>query len=456
MPVRDMDRSRLGWWVLAAVFAATIGYIVYSFLGTFVFGVFLYYATRPVYRRLNARTSHSNVAAAISLFALALPALLLLAYTVAVGLGELNAFLETQEASFGQFQTLLEPYFDISSAIDNPRAILGEPSIRQALLAILGDLSKYLGFIGTAALHLFIMITLAFYLLRDDHRIATWFHRRFSDTDGVVEAYGRVVDRDFSNIFFGNILNAFFTGIIGAISYSAINYVSPAGVSIPYPFLLGLLTGVASLVPVVGIKLVYVPIAILVSIQTGGDPALLWFPILFVIVSFVIVDVIPDLVLRPYVSGRGLHLGMVMLAYIFGPLLFGWYGIFLGPMILVLFVHFVRLVLPELLAGKPIEPEAVGPDLWTGTNDSSAVQDTHIGTEGRDATESNGVPLSQTDDSTSGDSSGTSSRNPSDDRHPDADAHRAYDLDADSGSDTDSDSDVEDAPESDSGDHDSG
>jgi predicted PurR-regulated permease PerM len=50
---------------------------------------------------------------------------------------------------------------------------------------------------------------------------------------------------------------------------------------------------------------------------------------------------------------------MVMLAYIFGPLLFGWYGIFLGPMLLVLLVHFVALVLPELLAGAPIEPQAI-------------------------------------------------------------------------------------------------
>lgn len=369
MSVRDIDRARLGWWMLALVFAVTLGYIVYAFLGTFVFGVFLYYATRPFYRRLKERTAHTNVAAAISLFALALPALMLLTYTVAVGLSELDTFLQTRDVSLGQFQTLLEPYFDLSSAIEDPRAILEEPTIRAAILAIVGDLGKYLGFIGTAALHLFIMITLAFYLLRDDHRIASWFHLRFSDTDGVVEAYGRVVDRDFSNIFFGNILNAFFTGIIGAISYSAINFVAPPGTAIPYPFLLGLLTGVASLVPVVGIKLVYVPIAILIAIQTGGDSTLLWFPALFVVVSFIVVDVIPDLVLRPYVSGRGLHLGMVMLAYIFGPLLFGWYGIFLGPMILVLFVHFVRLVLPELLAGKPIEPEALGEDVWTSAVD---------------------------------------------------------------------------------------
>jgi hypothetical protein len=50
-----------------------------------------------------------------------------------------------------------------------------------------------------------------------------------------------------------------------------------------------------------------------------------------------------------------------MIAYTFGPLLFGWYGIFLMPMLLVLVFHFARLVLPELVQGRAIQPTAVDP-----------------------------------------------------------------------------------------------
>jgi hypothetical protein len=65
---------------------------------------------------------------------------------------------------------------------------------------------------------------------------------------------------------------------------------------------------------------------------------------------------------RLRLSGEGgLHVGMVMFAYIFGPLLFGWYGLFLGPIALVVIVHFARLVLPELLDGERIQPYAVDP-----------------------------------------------------------------------------------------------
>jgi hypothetical protein len=57
---------------------------------------------------------------------------------------------------------------------------------------------------------------------------------------------------------------------------------------------------------------------------------------------------------------------MVMFAYILGPLLFGWYGIFLGPMILVLVMHFARIILPELLTREQVRPAAVDPGTLIG------------------------------------------------------------------------------------------
>ena len=349
----------MAWWTIAVLLFAVLVYVVHSFIGTFVFGIFIYYATRPVYRRIDAYIRPPSLAAALSLLVLALPALLLLTYTVAVALQELSKV--STQVDLGELGTLLDPYIDLSRIVQNPEQLLNEPNLRAVIQESLNQALNYLGFIGIAALHLFVMILIAFYLLRDDRRLASWFRRRFADSDGVVVAYGTAVDRDFQNIFFGNILNAMVTGVIGALAYNGLNQIAPAAMIIPYPTLLGMLTGVASLIPIIGMKLVYFPVAgYLTYVGATVDPRLLWFVAAFVAVSFVIVDAIPDLLLRPWVSGRGLHLGMVMFAYIFGPLLFGWYGIFLGPMLLVFIVHFVQLVLPELLAGHPLEPDAVG------------------------------------------------------------------------------------------------
>ncbi|WP_435358794.1 AI-2E family transporter [Haloarchaeobius sp. DFWS5] len=373
----DIDRSRIAWWATALTLAGALLYVFYSFIGTFVFGIFIYYSTRPVYNRMKRRIRPPSLAATVAIFTLALPFLLLLAYAIAIGLQELNNFTSSLDTTDGgqasQIQTLLEPYFTLANQIQNPADLLENQEGIAVLTDLLNNSQQVIGLVGTGALHLFIMIALAFYLLRDGHKLSRWFTSTFGDDRGVMTTYLTAVDRDFRNIFFGNILNAILTGIIGAISYSVLNVYAPGStaggpeVFIPYAALVGLLCGAASLIPVVGMKLVYFPVAGFMFYQSaqvdGGN--VFWFPILFVAVSFVIVDVIPDLILRPYVSGRNLHVGAVMFAYIFGPLLFGWYGIFLGPMILVCSVHFARLILPELLHRETLQPYAVDPTYFT-------------------------------------------------------------------------------------------
>lgn len=145
------------------------------------------------------------------------------------------------------------------------------------------------------------------------------------------------------------------TGGIGAVTFSLLDSLAPAGLGIPHPALLGFLTGVASLVPVIGMKIVIIPLSgYLFSRAFLADASGFWFPIVFLVVALVVVDLIPDLVLRPYVSAREVHTGLVMGSYLFGPLLFGWYGLFLGPVLLVVSMNFIDQVLPDLMAGRPI------------------------------------------------------------------------------------------------------
>ncbi|WP_458205483.1 AI-2E family transporter [Haladaptatus sp. NG-SE-30] len=388
----NIDKSRAAWWAAGGVLGLATLFVIYSFIGTFVFGLFLYYATRPVYRRLRRVVRPPSLAAAVALLALALPAILLVVYTLAIGLQELSTVV--QNTPVESLPESVRQYANVSTVAQHPEQFLMNGNNTKIIEEAFGSTLKYVGFVGTAALHLFVMIAIAFYLLRDDHKLSRWFRRTFGDTEGVLEAYVQRVDTDFNSIFFGNILNAFLTGTIGAISYNVINMVAPPGLAIPYPTVVGLLTGVASLIPVVGMKLVYFPVTAVIGVDAlmMRDPGVLWFPAVFALVSFVIVDSIPDLVLRPYVSGRNLHVGMVMFAYIFGPLLFGWYGIFLGPMLLVLVVHFVEVVLPELIAGKPIQPWAVDPTYLQGGQSipqppRDPVESADIGTTGMETTE---------------------------------------------------------------------
>jgi predicted PurR-regulated permease PerM len=350
-PIQWVDREHLGWILLGLFVAGVFGFVFYSYVGTFVFAVFIYYATRPVYRRVERYVRPPSLAAGVSLFLLALPVLLLFGFTVLTAINEVEAFLSRNQLNTVAGQTKADIY--ATSYIDQ----LTSPGKLAKNLPDIFDQLQDAGIIagvraiGNGIMHGFIMVGVAFYLLRDDQQFSRWARDTFGDDDGLLEEFMDAVDHDYHQVFFGNILNALITGLIAAVTYNAVNFVSPAGLSVPYPTLIGLLSGAASLIPLVGMKLVYVPVTVYLfgTALTSGGVDSLWFPATFAAVAFFVVDVIPDMVLRPYVSARDLHMGTMMFAYLLGPLLFGWYGIFLAPMLLVIAVRFNRIVLPELL-----------------------------------------------------------------------------------------------------------
>ena len=363
----EFDRSRLAWWVIVFALAAVLAYVLYAFLGIFLLGLFVYYATRPIYRRVAARSPSPTLAVVGSLAAVALPILVLITYTVVVGVNELNQLVNAESLVF------LDPYVDTSLLSANPQELFANYRGRLSDLTLesvrgaLGAVVEYVGLIATALIYLFVVLAIAFFLLRDGDCLAGWY-KGIVGADSAAYAYAAAVDRDLQTLYFGNILTAFAIAIVAAISYNALDAVAPGGLGVPSPTLLGLLTGVGSLIPVIGIKLVYVPIAVYVgAVAALQSPGQLWFPAAFVLVAFVIVDTLPELLLRPYISGRSLNVGLVMFAYILGPVLFGWYGLFLAPLLLVLIVQAARLILPDLVRGGDVRPDT--PALLHSTGD---------------------------------------------------------------------------------------
>jgi len=375
------EGSETGWWLLTVVLGVTVALVLWQFLGALVLGVFVYYATRPVYERMAGRIGVPSLAAFAALFLIALPVIVLIAYTVLVAVAEVRTLTGTELALFGN---LLQPFVDLPSLPRDPQqlvtVVVSDPGQFQsfwrpeAFQQGLGVVAAYVDAFVSALLNAFIALTVAFYLLRDDHRLAAWFRAAVTDADPAFDEYARVVDQDLQTIYFGNILNAFVVAVVAGISYNALDLLAPAGISIPTPTLLGLLTGAASLIPVVGMKLVYVPVGVyLLGVALVVDSRLAWVPIAFLVVSLVVVDGLTEVLLRPYISGRNLHVGLVLFAYILGPLFFGWYGLFLGPLLLVLVVHLARIVVPDLVRGGAVTPGAVGGDPIPDADASDAV-----------------------------------------------------------------------------------
>jgi len=175
-------------------------------------------------------------------------------------------------------------------------------------------------------LRLFVSFTLAFYLLRDDYKIAQWFRRSFEHQPAAV-TFVEQVDADLTTIYTGNLITIGASGLLAVSTYYVLDIIAPAGTGVQFPFLLGLLTGVATLIPAIGMKLIYYPYTgyLVWQVVSKGEGSL-WFPVVFFLVTVVVVDVIPDFFIRSYVSKGELNMGLLLLTYVLGVVAFGWYG----------------------------------------------------------------------------------------------------------------------------------
>lgn len=335
------DRHESVAWILVGVLiTVVVAFVLYSFIGAIVVGIFLYYATRPICRWIDQWIDHPDLSATVTLLTVGLPILFILAYATFIGIREVDQFFAV--ANLEQLRTVLEPYVDLVSGSEG-----------QGLLGILrGNISRAGRFASSATawlLRLFVIFTLAFYLLRDDYKIAQWFRRSFENQPSAV-TFAEQVDDDLTTIYTGNLITIGMTGLLAVGVFYGLDVVAPAGTGVQFPVLLGLLTGVGTLIPAIGVKLIYFPYTgylVWQAVSGGGDP--LWFPVVFFVVTLVVVDVIPDFFIRSYVSKGELNMGLLLLTYVLGAVAFGWYGVFFAPIVLVVFIHFGRDILPVLL-----------------------------------------------------------------------------------------------------------
>jgi predicted PurR-regulated permease PerM len=354
-----MDEKRFVVALFGLTVALVAGYVVYRFVAAFTVAVFLYYSTRRFYHSLERLRLPSRIRAVVALSVIAVPLLVLLSSAVVLLLVEARRFVTEYPVAetFSAGGAWVDQLRELSTiSLDNVVAVYRSGQF-DPLVAFLADNAALLtNTVSGFLLNLLITVVVTYYLLIDGSRLHDWLLR--FDDDATVREYLEAADAELEAVLYGNLLNVIAISIIAIATYTGYNAVAPAAVSVPYPTLAGALTGVASLIPVIGMKIVYVPLAAATATPTllGGDIAPLAYVVAFVVVAVVVVDTVPDLLLRPYFSGETTHVGLLMLAYILGPVVFGFHGLFLAPIVLVLLLTFGDAALPQLLGVEPADP----------------------------------------------------------------------------------------------------
>jgi predicted PurR-regulated permease PerM len=365
---RIVDELDLGWWAFALVIGAVVAFVGWIYLPWVVFGLFVYYVARPIERRLEQWVPSPNIAAAVTLLLIVVPIVALLAAAILVTITELSKFLTDDVVA--RIDALLP--VAVGTLPQDPVELTNELLASfsgGAAQTVFDTVARTVGSVAAALYNAFLSLLFAFFLLREDERLATWFRANIADGDTDTVRYLAAVDAGLSSVYFGYTVTIFVVMVLAGIVYSAFNLIAPPGLAIPAPLPMAVITGVFTIVPLVGRSIVYLVVtAYLAIVALESNPAFLWFPLAFVLVMELPFDNLIRIYVRPALSGRLFPMGLIVFAYLIGPPLFGWYGIFFGPFLMVVVVLFVQWKLPRLLhpaqeMDGPLDPFEPGPAL---------------------------------------------------------------------------------------------
>ncbi len=351
-------RDKRYWLVFGIISVGLLLYMIFPFIDVIIYGIFIYYITRPVYERINNRICSKNISATLALIIFVLPVILILVYAISVASHELMRFLEGVDYTIPSeyyLGNILEELSYLGQKMTPQQIwelIITNKDLTGLLILPLESLAKPLESLVNLGLKLFFMFTIGFYLLKDGKRLREWLLGSSLKVDNELsKRFLDSVDKDLHRIFFSNILIAMLTSTIGITLFYILNLLAPEHLAIPYPFLMGLLCGIAIFIPAIGIKIVLVPLYIYIIAQaflSGILLSSLGFILISIVLVFLFVDISPDIVLRPIISSRVIHPGVIILSYLFGVMVFGFVGLFLGPMIVVVVTNFMAIVFPRI------------------------------------------------------------------------------------------------------------
>ncbi|WP_123537695.1 AI-2E family transporter [Halosimplex salinum] len=386
---RPTRRSRVGWWLFVAALAAAAAYVAYSFVGMLVAGLFGYYATRPINDRVEEVIDSDAVAAGATVLVVLLPVVLVTLYAgfqIALAaqslIGGAVDPLSFAAQYFGLGDLPADEREAVRTVIQDPGEFLENP--QQTAQTVLERGLTVLSTVASTLLFLALAITLSYFLLKTDDALSDALRELFGGRDTTAYAYATAVDSDLESVFFGNFLFVVVMAVVATAAYWVTNLLLGPALRVPMVPALGFLTGVASLIPVVVGKVVYVPVLAYLALQavrTEGTP----LPAVggVAVGYFLLLDFLPQTFLQPYISGRDLDATMLLFAYILGPILFGWYGFFLLPILFILMLEAVRIALPELLHGERLTHTAtLGDDVGADPQEEGPVPTDEPGESG--------------------------------------------------------------------------
>lgn len=353
----DMDR-KLFFTVLILALIGGLGLLLFQVIEPFISALLwagvLVTVTYPLFRRLRAKMpGRPELAAALMCLGLSLGVLLPLSLILLVMIGDLREGVENASRTLhqidleqlrhlqgplfdnpllGKLRDLLERNVDLAS-LDLQGA--GVNGLRRASQFVLTRSRGVLGALGHFVFTLVLTELSMFFLFRDGSRFLAFVRRLIpldqSKKDLIFARMREVVQATI----YGSMGTALVQGLIGGVVFLALG--------LPSAVLWAVVMTLASFLPLVGTSLVWVPSAIWFLVD--GHPLKAVLMVLGGLFISTVDNFIRPVLIRSVSSeDNQLNTLVLFMAVLGGIKVFGFLGIVLGPLLVVLFLTLLELI----------------------------------------------------------------------------------------------------------------
>ena len=327
----NLSESKYGLHiVIILIFLALSLFTVLPVLNMILLGAMIAYGIAPVANKIQSKIKFTSISIFLAIIVVIIPLILLFIYVF----WEIAVFANM---FFASHNLSVSSGFDLNLAITTfvqalPVEIQGfvkpyigvlNTGLDQILSYIFNYAIKLIKNFSDVLVQLFVLICSIYYFTRDGDKVMEYIfafipekHKPFFEK--TLEDVANVL----KSIFYGHFLTAIIIGIMGGVGYYFLGY--------KFALFLGIITGIAQLIPIFGPWIVYWVLAIyalfVVGDITQGILTILW--------GFVLS--LSDMYIRPMLASNYADMPSLILlvGFMAGPYVFGIVGFILGPLIL--------------------------------------------------------------------------------------------------------------------------
>jgi predicted PurR-regulated permease PerM len=320
-------------------------FVVKPILMAIILGILLAFIFSPVYVFINKFLKRRNLSAFLICLILIVLIILPLWYLAPTIINQaIKFYLSAQQMDFVTPLTNFFPNFFQSDTFSNEVADAMRTFITNATDSLFDSLSNILVNIPNIILEMIVVFFTFFFVLRDGDKLVLYIKSLIPFSKDVEDKLVKSTKEITLSILYGQVIVGIIQGLIASIGFFIFK--------VPNAVLLMLFSAIAGIIPVFGNVIVWLPVSIY-FLLAGNTLAALG------VAAFGLISILIETLIKPVFISKfaKVNTSIILIGIIGGMMVFGLFGIILGPLILSYLVIILEVYrdkkTPEVFIQKP-------------------------------------------------------------------------------------------------------